>query len=731
MFIRIFFIFIFSVSALLSAQDFELLADDVNRQGDIVTAEKNVLVYSSEYLISADKAVYDQQKRILELFGNVNVMRGEDEVSRCGYAKIDLNSKDSSYEALFMMNRDMEVWMQSDESESNEKYYKTSGSIVSSCNVQDPDWSIKFSSGKLNKQSKFLHLYNPVFYLGKVPVFYLPYFGFSTDTRRRTGLLPPEFGYGKSDGFFYRQPIYIAEYNSWDIELNPQIRTMRGNGIYSKFRFVDSPYSKGFIAMGKFWDKASYKERQIAKNSNRLPLKNKTHEGIEVRYERDRLVKHLVDENLQEGLWLDATKLNDIDYINLKSRSGGNNDENSLVTSKFNYFISSDEHYFGAYARYYIDTAKVGSPNENKDTLQEYPSFQYHKYVDSVFLPNLLYSVDLHSHNYTRKIGVKATQYDFKLPLSLHIPLVDEYLNFSYYHDFYATLVNYSNKIYRPTGDEDKSASYMENAHKFSLHTDLTKAYESFYHSLNLGIDYVFRGYHDGSLPDDYEVTQNDEDIYVYDALGRKYQNFIGSQYTEDEVAGRLTQYFFTGEGRKYLRHTISQGYYTQKSEYSNLKNIIAVFPFTNLSLYNKLEYSHKYKKLEKIQSGINYSNEYFGSNLWHTFERKNLQDKQNFIYGSGFINLPRQYRLLGGLQYDIQKKYTKQWHLGVSHKRKCWNYSVIYQQEIEPVTTTSGSASKKSKGVYFTINFYPMGGINYDFSLDSITDDGSKDQSR
>ena len=303
MLIRSLIILIISFSfAFSDVQDFELLADDVKRESNIVTANGNVLVYSKEYLMSASKAVYHQDSRILELFGNVSVMRGKDEISRCGYAKIDLNSKDSSYEALFMMHKGMEVWMQNDESKSDSKYYETTGSIVSSCNVQDPDWKIKFSSGKLNKQSKFLHLYNPVFYLGDMPVFYLPYFGFSTDTRRRTGLLPPEFGYSKNSGFFYRQPIYIAEYDSWDLQFDPQIRTSRGFGLYSSFRFADSPYSNGSISFGSFKDKESYRNKQISSNSNRLPLKNKIHKGIEVKYERERLVKHLVNDDLQEEL---------------------------------------------------------------------------------------------------------------------------------------------------------------------------------------------------------------------------------------------------------------------------------------------------------------------------------------------------------------------------------------------------------------------------------------------
>ena len=721
MFTRIFLTLIFGAFSCYAVQNFELLADDVKRDNGVVTADKNVLVYSQDYLMSADRAVYDQQKEILELFGNVNLIRNKDEISRCSYAKIDLNSKDSNYETLFMMNRDMEVWMQSDESNSTSKFYEVNGAVVSSCNVQDPDWKIKFSSGKLNRESKFLHLFNPVFYVGNVPVFYLPYFGFSTDTRRRTGLLPPEFGYGKNDGFYYKQPIYIAEYDSWDLQFDPQIRTRRGTGIYGTFRFADSPYSRGSVTLGAFRDTEGYRQRQIEKNSLRLPLKNKTHKGVDVKYERDRLVKHLISEDLQEGLWLNATALNDVDYINLKKRGSGS-DDNPLVTSKLNYFLSSDKHYFGAYARYYTDTSKIGSPNENKDTLQEYPSFQYHKFTDSFILPNVLYSVDLHSHNYTRKIGVKATQYEFNLPASFHLPLADDYLKFSYYHYLYATRVDYANKMYRPTGDEDKSANYIENYHKLSLYTDLAKAYESFYHSLNLGVDYVVKAYNEGDLPDRYETAEDDGNVYVYDMLGRKYQSFINPQHTRDEVSARATQYFFNEDGRKFLRHTISQGYYTKENKRSNLKNIIGWYPLANLSFYNRLEYSYDNKYFEKVQSGASYTHDKFGASLWHTTQRKNAQEKQNYLHLNGYVELPHNYRLFSSTQYDLERDYNKQWQLGVSHRRKCWNYTFVYEEELEPTTTTSGTAAKKSRGVYFFINFYPMGGVHYDFSVGQTT---------
>lgn len=709
---------VFSLSA--AVQDVQLLADDVKQDKGIVTANKNVVVYSQEYLVTADCAVYDQNNSVIELFGNVNMMKGKDEVSRSNYAKLNLKNNNAAFESLFMMNKDMEVWMRSDESSSDSEYYRVRKAMVSSCNVQDPDWSITSSSAMLNKQSKFLHLFNPVFRIANVPVFYLPYFGFSTDTTRRTGLLPPELGYGKSEGFYYKQPVYFAPYNQWDLEFDPQIRTNRGAGIYGAFRFIDSPDSRGEISFGSFTDKNSYRAKQKSETSNRAELKNKTHKGVGLKYERDKLIKYLSEADLQEGMWIDATKLNDIDYLNLKGRD---DDYDSLVTSKFNYFIANDDHYFGAYAKYYIDTEKIGSKNENKDTLQELPSLQYHKFTDDIVLPNILYSIDLQSHRYDRKIGVRATQYEFTLPASVHVPIFDDSLTFSFYEYLYASRINYENKINSfDDRREDKHANFVNNYHKFALHTDLAKAYESFYHTLNFGAEYLLPGYRKGNLDDE----------FIYDKDLNEYENFLAQDQSKEEVSGYLTQYFFNGSGRKVVKHSISQGYYTKDDEYSNLKNAIYLYPFENFSLYNKLEYSHKDRELKKVQNGLYYTHDLFWINMLHTMKKsdslaKNSATKDSYFTSSAGVKLPHQYSLIGGWQYDVERSYTKSWRVGVLHQRKCWNYGLIYQHDVEPTTTTNGSASTKKSGIYFTINFYPMGGLHYDFSQSSTTSSSSK----
>ena len=163
---------------LANIENVEFLASDVQKDGDIIIASGDVLLYSQNYLASADSAKYNQKSNIIELFGNVNLMRGEYEASRSEYARINLATNEMSFDKSFAMDKKKEIWLQSNESCSSDEMLSVKNAIVSSCNVSDPDWHIGFSSGELNKQSKFLHLYNPVFYVKNTPVMYLPYFGF-------------------------------------------------------------------------------------------------------------------------------------------------------------------------------------------------------------------------------------------------------------------------------------------------------------------------------------------------------------------------------------------------------------------------------------------------------------------------------------------------------------------------------------------------------------------------
>lgn len=116
-----------------------------------------------------------------------------------------------------------------------------------------------------------------------------------------------------------------------------------------------------------------------------------------------------------------------------------------------------------------------------------------------------------------------------------------------------------------------------------------------------------------------------------------------------------------------------------------------------------------------------------------HTYEYEKLNDdasrynKDNYLIFNAALKLPKYYEIFGVYEYDLLRDYSKMWRLGLTHNRKCWNYSIVYQEDIEPKTSSLRYYEKASKerAVYFFVNFYPFGGVGYDYSKDTDYTEG------
>ena len=709
----LFALFLSSLQA--RVENVEFVAKEVHKEGSIVSATGDVLVYSPSYLISAKRAKYDEKNEIVELFENVSILRNNEEATNSNYAKINLKTNEITTDNAFAMHQNKELWIASEQFCSSDARIDTSKSIVSSCNVDEPDWHIEYKDGYLDKQKKYLHIYNPVFYgnlpfVGNTPLFYLPYFGFSTDKTRRTGFLTPKISFSKSEGLFFEQPFYIAEYNEWDLELNPQIRTNRGAGLYATFRFADSPYSSGYIRTGFFKDSKKYQD----KNS----LKYSTHTGAELEYDRDKLAKYLVNGDYSEGLYVRFKQLNDFDYLNL--RENGNSAYDSLVHSKINYFVNTKEHYFGIYADYYINTAKIATKYGNKDTLQELPTLQYHSYLDSFLSKNLTYSLDVKYHNYTRKIGTKAQQFELNLPVGLNFTLPNGWANLSYTHNLYASHISYQksfeldkNGFMRDKNNEKYARSWSEIA----LSSDLARAYDGgLFHTMNLKLSYIQPGYKYGEIA---------ERLYAFDK-DESEENFVerlDEKYQRQTLNAGIIQYLFNSDNKKILRHSLNTSYYTNKGRFATTDNRLDLY-FDYFTAFSKLTYDHEKKKLISAQNGIaaTYNKLYFDIRDSYDvkFDDFNIKSKSHFLQTSAHYTFPKDIRVFGSYAYDYVEKYTKMWQIGISQYRKCWNYGIYFRRNTDPINTSNGPEPKTKNSVMVFFAFYPFGDFNYDFSLKS-----------
>lgn len=678
-----------AVCSLFSAQeeDVEVLAKYVEKEGTKVYARGDVVLYSSKYVVTADEVDYDYESGDAELRGNITILEGVDYSIRSGKAKLNFRNDEGEFSPLFFFDERSNVWMKCEDSVSDPGYYLAKKSIVSSCNVQDPDWKISFTSGEFNRNSKFLHLYNPVFYANDIPVFYLPYFGFSTDRSRRSGLLRPDMGLGSSEGLYYLQPIYFAMYKNWDLELDPQIRSKRGVGLYSTFRFADSPYSKGAISIGRFAEKETY-----ALDNQ---LKNDTHYGFEIRYERSKL---LSEKNplIEDGLLVDVNYLNDIDYYN--TLRSDKTDYNQLVTSTINYYAKTDMDYVGLYAKYYIDTSKIS----NDDTLQELPTAHYHRFSDSFISDKLLYSVDYKVKNFDRQEGLTAVQNEVNIPISFFFSAFDDYLHFSVSENVYMTHVSYDNQ-----GNAGKYGQYLRNFHQFSMFADLAKPYENFFHTMYLGVDYI--------LPS----AEKKE--------GR-FEDFVEPETQEESVNLKLVQYFYDSAGKKRASHSLKQPYYFSDTryKYGDLENKLKLHITDTFSITQNTNFSHERSEISKNQTALSYEDDIYKLSFMYTYEYKEPAKNNDFITFFASTKYYKNYTLFTSADYDIEDNQYKSWSVGWQKKQKCWDYSLIYKNENTPKLTSTGSDSVNKNGVYLMFNLYPMGKIGYGFSKKSSTaDDG------
>lgn len=667
------------------AKNAQLYALKVSKNGNEIVASGGVLLLLDGYSASAKQANYDLNSKQIRLSGDVNLFSNGAHASRADEIFFDLSGGNLELKHSFALDQNSEIWLQATKLKANElnskaPNYMGENITISSCDVTSPSWAIVAKKAKV--QNNFVSLYDPVFKLGGVSVLWLPYFGFNTDTTRRSGLLLPEFAYLKDYGLFYRQPIYFAPADNYDIELDPQFRSLRGAGLYASLRYAGANGQRLGLTSGFFADKPG------------LNVARRVHSGFELSYLRDRIFTSK-ETNLQEGLWLNAALVSDIEYLNLKRRSG---EYNSLVESGLNYFIASPSHYGAIYGRYYIDTTKVVTRLGNKETLQEFPSLQYHKFISSLGIKNLLYLADVSLKNYLRPVGPGASKLSLELPLEIHFPVLDEYASLSFKNSFRASAVSYFNKI------GDSSEYDVQNDLSAHLNTDLMRPYDFGYHGVNLSLSYL------------YPVKNASESKpSIIGTNGKEYENFISTEVAQHSASLSLTQYLYSLSGDKILSHTAQASYYLNEEQSSPILSSTKIYLGGYGRLYNKFLYENG--SFNKLQNGLGLYFSGFEVDISHNKRLEQKEIKDDFIRLFSKLKYDR-FSLGFSYDYDVKNKNTKSYRISLAKRQRCYSYELSFGSNIEPTTTKDGIQAKRNTQLYFGVSFYPMGGVDYKYSF-------------
>ena len=686
----------------LNTEKLQLVAKDVDTKNNIITATGDVVAYSPTYYLSSDKMIYDKDKEILELFDNVLIIKDNKIQTQSNYAFVDMKNDIINQDPVFLMDNTSNIWSNSKEANKDKDVITLENSILSSCDCIDPIWSIRSSSSDYDTEAMWMNTYNPRLYVKNVPVFYLPYFGFPTDTTRRTGLLLPTMGYSSSEGFLYSQPIFIAPADDYDIELIPQIRTQRGYGSYANFRYADSPDSMLNVKTGYFKEFDNYRSKE--------QLENSEHYGLDIDYERKNIFAK--NKEHQDGVFTSIRYLNDIEYITLKEEDDYNLGTDKKIESKVNYFYNTPEYYGGVYGKYYVDA----SQKTNDNTLQELPQIQLHSYNKELFLENLIYSIDTKAQNFTRKEGLNAKIYDINVPISYTKNILDDYMYLGVENRTILTQYDYSNSLYNNLRYED--GTLIQNRTSFIVGTDLIKPYSDYIHTLNLNASYDIPENlrKDGDL---YNITVKENQPLKYDEL-----SVFPTLQEQKTIKLSLNQSIYDKDNLKqFINHKMSQSIlYNSFDEpkFQDLDNYVKINHDYG-SLSGKVVYNMDDNKVVEgsFDNSLSYEDLTFSAGYYYSKKTNNefntRDDLESYRLSTSY-KLAKDYSIKYYENYDLQEKTRNRQGIGLNIDDSCWNLDLLLEKEITPrsryVESTRSYDSHEQTIVYAVLMLKPIGGI-------------------
>lgn len=204
----------------------------------------NVQIEQGNRKLQADSVFVEQKgdkqdpQRYAYVNGNMNYQ--DNLVQVVGEkADIHLNSQDaniyrSNYQFVGRQGRG-----DAEKAELRQDYRLLKNATFTSCLPNNNSWKLRASEMKQHIQEEYADLWNAVFYVKDVPIFYFPYMQFPIGDRRRTGLLMPEMGSSSNDGYFYAQPLYINIAPNYDLTLTPKYMSRRGWQMLGEARYLN------------------------------------------------------------------------------------------------------------------------------------------------------------------------------------------------------------------------------------------------------------------------------------------------------------------------------------------------------------------------------------------------------------------------------------------------------------------------------------------------------------
>ncbi|WMR96599.1 LPS assembly protein LptD [Mergibacter septicus] len=570
-----------------------------------------------------------------------------------------------------------------------------------SCLPNDNAWKIKASEMTQHIKEEYVDLWNAVFYVKDVPVFYFPYLQFPIGDKRRSGLLIPTIGSSNKSGYYYAQPIYWNIAPNYDLTLIPKYMTKNGLQLQAETRYLNM-LGNGLIA-GEY-----LKHDRLSTNNTNRP----------------RYLFYWKNNGSLAHNWrfkIDYTKVSDKNYFTDFSSPYGNSTDGYAVqnfeTSYYqpNYRLSISATQFQLFE------------NINVSPYYTLPKINFNYYRDNLFTSPINFSLFSQAVQFKNNKIEMPTAWRFHFEPSLTLPLVSNYGRANIETKLYTT--HYQQKKGQATTATDiaKTVNRVVPEVKIDLSTVLTSDQllnTGYIQTLEPQVQYLYRPYRDQSKIGNFDSVLLQQDYYSL-FNDRRYSG-LDRIASANQVSLGFTTRFYDAQANERLNLSLGQIYYLKPARIddnpkNNTQEKISSWSIQSnwkindqWNWYGSYQYDPQLHETSLINSALEYrprknnliqigyryaSQKYIDQNFSKGFNQYRQRIQQLGLVTGWQIN--DNWAVVGHYYQDLAIKKPVEQYLGVQYSSCCWSFDIGFQRNL-----TAPPENQNPHKVYYNRSF-------------------------
>ena len=205
----------------------------------------SILLNSQDFNYSSDYFFSDKENNSLIFEGNVN-LNYEEIIFSSEKAKLNQKNKTLELEMLSFRVKDQFVWGEAEKALAIKNKVSFKEAKFSLCPCEEKIWWIESEKVDLETKENNISFKKAKLKVNNQTIFYFPKGSFPASGGRRSGFLLPEISASNKNGTDITIPYYFNLAKNYDFTFEPRYIAKRGEGGFSKFRYLSKNYS-GYI----------------------------------------------------------------------------------------------------------------------------------------------------------------------------------------------------------------------------------------------------------------------------------------------------------------------------------------------------------------------------------------------------------------------------------------------------------------------------------------------------